>query len=72
MTRDEHLAWCKKRALAHLAAGEPVEAAASMLRDLNLHPETALRPESINAGIGTQLARERKLVALRSWIRGFR
>ena len=41
-TRAEHLAWCKKRALAYLDAGEPVQdALASMFSDLRKHDETA-------------------------------
>ena len=40
MTRDEHLAWCKARALEYLDAGDLVNAVASMASDLTKHPET--------------------------------
>lgn len=41
MTRGEHLAWCKKRALAELArGGTPTNAWASMLSDMQKHDET--------------------------------
>ena len=38
MTRDEHLAWCKKRALEYLP-GDPLKAMTSMMSDLTKHPE---------------------------------
>ena len=40
MTRDEHLEWAKKRALAYLDRGEVREGFTSMLSDLSKHPET--------------------------------
>ncbi len=39
-TREEHLAWCKARALEYLPA-EPQQALTSMWSDLETHPETA-------------------------------
>ena len=39
MTRDEHMAWCKRRALAYLP-GNPREAITSMISDLGEHDET--------------------------------
>lgn len=41
MTRDEHLAWCKQRALAYCDIGEVNQAFASMASDLGKHPDTA-------------------------------
>lgn len=41
MTRDEHLAWCKKRALQYCDIGDMNQAFASMTSDLRKHPETA-------------------------------
>ena len=41
MTRAEHLAWCKERALEYADAGDATNALASMGSDLNKHPETA-------------------------------
>lgn len=48
MNRDEHLAWCKRRAHEALNySGNPSDAVASMLSDLGKHPETA---KSIEVG----------------------
>lgn len=41
MTRAEHLAWCKQRALEYVDQGQNQAAYASMASDLNKHPETA-------------------------------
>lgn len=41
ITRDEHLAWCKKRALEYVDQGDVRQAWASMTSDLQKHPETA-------------------------------
>lgn len=41
MTRDEHLAWCKQRALEYLEAGDLTEAFNSILSDLGKHPQLA-------------------------------
>ena len=38
MTRDEHLAWAKKRALLYLDRGDLKEAFTSMGSDLSKHP----------------------------------
>lgn len=41
VTRDEHMQWCKQRALEILDnGGDVAEALASMGSDLNQHPET--------------------------------
>lgn len=43
MTRDEHMAWAKQRALAYLEHGanySPAEAVTSMLSDLSKHEQT--------------------------------
>lgn len=39
-TREEHLAWCKQRALECVDAGRITEAFASMGSDMKKHPET--------------------------------
>ena len=41
MTRQEHLEWCKKRALEYCDANDLQQAFASMASDLNKHEETA-------------------------------
>ncbi len=40
MTREEHVAWCKKRALAELDRGSLANAWASMVSDMNKHDHT--------------------------------
>ena len=40
MTRAEHLAWCKQRALEYVDHGDLTNAYASMASDLGKHPET--------------------------------
>lgn len=39
-TREEHLEWCRQRALEYVDADDPVQAYASMSSDLRKHPET--------------------------------
>ena len=39
-TRDEHLAWCKQRALAYVDRGDLKNALASMGSDMCKHPQT--------------------------------
>ena len=52
MTRQEHLAWCKQRALEYVDNGDLTNAYASMASDLRKHPET----ENHSAiGLGIQL-----------------
>ncbi len=40
VSRSEHLAWCKSRALAYVEAGDLQNAFASLTSDLRKHPET--------------------------------
>lgn len=40
MTREEHLAWCKQRALEYVERGKFLDALASIGSDLDKHPET--------------------------------
>lgn len=41
MTRDEHLAWAKERAIEYANRGEVGNAVASLASDLRKHPGTA-------------------------------
>lgn len=43
MTREEHLEWSKQRALEYLPSS-PAKAMASILSDLNKHPDLASHP----------------------------
>jgi len=40
MTRADHLAWCKERALEYVDQGDLSNAFASLISDLRKHPET--------------------------------
>ena len=51
MTRQEHLDWCKKRALEYCVMGDVQQAFASMGSDLGKHPET-LNHSGITLGMG--------------------
>ncbi len=44
MNRQEHLEWCKKRALEYVDMGDLTQALVSMLSDLRKHPETENHP----------------------------
>ena len=71
MDRTEHIAWCKKRALEYVDAGDTDQAMASMLSDLHKHKETEKHP----AGqMMVQLAMIGELSApgaMRKFIEGF-
>jgi hypothetical protein len=41
VTRTEHLAWAKERALEYADRGDVAQAMASLGSDLNKHPDTA-------------------------------
>ena len=44
MTRQEHLDWCKERALEYVDMNDLQQAYASMMSDLGKHPETFGHP----------------------------
>lgn len=56
MTRQEHLNWCKKRALEYLDSRDVAQAVTSMLSDLQKHEGTALREGSPLAMLGLMAA----------------
>lgn len=70
MTRDEHLAWCKKRALEYLDRGDLLNAVTSMGSDLQKHPE--LRCNAFLLMAGALDAQNGDVPAVRRWIEGFR
>jgi hypothetical protein len=59
MTRDEHLAWAKKRALEYWRQGDLENAVTSMGSDLEQHPETKPNAYLLVDGV-------------KRWIEGFR
>ena len=69
MSRSEHLAWAKKRALEYVERGDGVQAMASMISDLGKHPELASSGE---LGAMLMFATDAKdMHAVRYFIEGF-
>lgn len=69
--RSEHLAWCKKRALEYVDAGDTEQAFASMGSDLNKHPDTR---GHVGISLGVTLMMAGKLnspAEMRKFIEGF-
>ena len=68
MTRDEHLAWAKARALEYWAEGDLANAVASMASDLSKHSELAF---AANVSI-VLYVQESDREGVKRWIEGFR
>ncbi len=71
MTRQEHLEWCKERALAYLDTGDLLNAITSMMSDLQKHDETKLRPDSPLIQIGLMSVMSGDQEGVRRFIVGF-
>ena len=71
-TRDEHLEWIKKRALAYLDAGDLESAVASMGSDLEQHPQTRMASNHVMLRLGLLYLDQGDPAAIRRWIDGFR
>lgn len=72
MDRDEHLAWCKRRALECLSAGKIGDAVASMASDLAKHDawrESPIMPTLTMLGMTYILNHDAE--GCRRWIEGF-
>ena len=70
MTRQEHLDWCKQRALEILDTGDISQAYASMVSDLGKHPETEGHP-AIQLGMMLMLGGNITEKQIREFIDGF-
>ena len=71
MNRQEHLDWCKKRALEYLDQGDVVNAIASMMSDMTKHEETAPAMKSPTLiALGLQAAMD-NVGEARRFIEGF-
>ena len=72
MTRDEHLEWCKKRALEYLDHNDPRQAFTSMMSDLRKHPELENHVGG-RIGVGFMMLQGwiDNPVEVRRWIVGF-
>lgn len=71
MTRQEHLDWCKKRALEYLDAGDIPNAVTSMLSDMQKHPDTKLGAASPLNILGMMAIRDNDHAGARRFIEGF-
>ncbi len=70
-TREQHMAWCKKRALEYLDQNDVNQAFASMASDLRKHPETA-NHSAIQIGMMMLMAGKlTNVLAMREFIEGF-
>jgi hypothetical protein len=70
MTREEHLNWCKKRAMEYVEAGDSQQAVTSMLSDLGKHPDTKKSLEWAGPlGVGILLMKNKQRVV--EFIEGF-
>ena len=65
-TRQEHLEWCKARALAYVDRDQLLDACVSMNSDLMKHEETRRHPRIADAPIFELTADN-----VRRWIEGF-
>lgn len=70
-TREEHLAWAKKRALEYVDAGKLEEAVASMASDMNQHPATRISTD-VMVRVGLLYVDQGNPSAVRMWVEGFR
>jgi hypothetical protein len=74
ITRAEHIAWCKQRALEYLDRGDLQGAFTSMLSDLRKHPGTENHIGGI-LGVSLLFAIRARLIhdpaEMRKWIEGF-
>ena len=71
MTREQHMEWCKGRALEYLDKGDVANAIASMLSDLAKHPETRLSSNSPLPMLGMMTAARGDSRGARRFIEGF-
>ena len=71
-TREEHLAFCKRQALAYLDRGDIMNAITSMLSDLDKHEETALASENPLTMLGMLEIQKQDMTSARRFIEGFR
>lgn len=71
MTRDEHLQWCKDRAMECVKMGDLSQAFASFCSDVKKHEETAQIASNPLIGIGMMCAALGDAAGMRSWILGW-
>jgi hypothetical protein len=70
-TRDEHLEWCKERAMDYLNTGDVANAIASMMSDLSKHEDFKAIAEKIGP-LGLFYAMNNDYDGAKRFIEGFR
>lgn len=71
MTREEHLAWCKKRAHEYLDQGDLTNAVTSMMSNMTKHEETKFAVEGILGQLGMAAVISGDYNQVRRYIDGF-
>lgn len=74
MERDEHLQWCKDRAMEYVTQGDLVNAIASMLSDLEKHDGTSIKGKpalQMLQGLALQQAAQGDRAGVERFIQGF-
>ena len=71
MTRDEHIAWCKKRAIEYVEAGNLSHAVANMASGLKTHPDTDNPALNGQAMIDMMYVADGDNAAVQRWIQRF-
>jgi hypothetical protein len=71
MSRKDHLAWCKTRALEYVDAGELKNAVSSMLSDMTKHPETNSPALGVLMLSAMKDVANGDTAAVRRWVEGF-
>ena len=72
-TREEHIAWCKERALVYVDRGDLVSALASMTSDMRKHPENDTRAVTVLLALdGVRCVTSNDAAGMRRLIEGFR
>lgn len=73
MNRNEHMRWCKERAMEYVNMGDNSQALASMASDLGKHPETSSSSDMASTlGIGLLMAGQLATIEQgRKFIEGF-
>ncbi len=69
-SRAEHLAFCKRRALEFVDAGDLPNALTSMLSDLEKHTETRMIRSEVR-NLGLKIAMHGTMGDMRAWIEAF-
>ena len=71
MTREQHLEWCKKRALKYLDQGDVRNAIYSMMSDMQKHEETKFDSGSVLSALGRMAVMSGDPSKARRYIVGF-